>query len=104
MRLRRARKAILRGDTLMRNKGGKVFPVSITQTVVMNDDNKTLRTRSIVRDLTPEQRWQDAIALAEQRFQRLFAEAPIGVVLLASSMQVEECNEAFLKLARRGRG
>ncbi|NDE90111.1 MAG: PAS domain-containing sensor histidine kinase [Alphaproteobacteria bacterium] len=91
----------LRGDTFMRSKKGKVFPVSITQTVVMNEDGQTLRTRSIVRDLTPEQSWQEALTLSEQRFHRLFAEAPIGVALLTSTMQVEECNQAFTALIKR---
>ncbi len=91
----------LRGDTFMRNKKGKVFPVSITQTVVMNEDGQTLRTRSIVRDLTPEQSWQEALTLSEQRFQRLFAEAPIGVALLNAELQVEECNQAFTTLIKR---
>jgi two-component system cell cycle sensor histidine kinase/response regulator CckA len=91
----------LRGDTFMRNKGGKVFPVAITQTVVMNEDNQSLRTRSIVRDLTPEQSWKEALSLSEQRFQRLFAEAPIGVALLNSSLVVEEGNEALYSLLNR---
>lgn len=90
----------LHGDTFLRSRQGRVFPVSITQTVVMNEDGVTLRTRSIVRDLTPEQSWQQALTLSEQRFQRLFAEAPIGVALLNASMQVEECNGAFLSLTR----
>lgn len=91
----------LRGDTFMRSRSGKVFPVSITQTVVMNEDNQNLRTRSIVRDLTPEQSWQEALSLSEQRFQRLFAEAPIGVALLNSTMAVTEGNQAFYNLLNR---
>ncbi len=85
----------------MRSRSGKVFPVSITQTVVMNEDNQNLRTRSIVRDLTPEQSWQEALSLSEQRFQRLFAEAPIGVALLNSTMAVTEGNQAFYNLLNR---
>lgn len=91
----------LHGDTLVRSKNGRVFPVSITQTVVMNEDGKTLRTRSIVRDLTPEQSWQEALSLSDQRFHRLFAEAPIGVALIRGNMLIEECNQAFLNLIRR---
>ncbi len=91
----------LHGDTFMRSKPGRTFPVSITQTVVMNEDNQSLRTRSIVRDLTPEQSWQEALSLSEQRFHRLFAEAPIGVALLHANMVVEECNHALLDLLRK---
>ncbi len=93
----------LRGDAFMRNRAGESFPVAITQTVVMNEDGKALRTRSIVRDLRPEKSWQEALSLSEQRFQRLFAEAPIGIALLKSSMIVEECNETLLRLISRPR-
>jgi two-component system cell cycle sensor histidine kinase/response regulator CckA len=72
----------LRGDVLMRRRDGTMFPVSITQTVVMGDDGKTLRTRSIVRDLSPEREWAQALSVSEYRFQRLFAEAPIGILML----------------------
>jgi two-component system cell cycle sensor histidine kinase/response regulator CckA len=91
----------LRGDTFMRSRSGDTFPVSITQTVVMNEDGKALRTRSIVRDLRPEKTWQEALTLSEQRFHRLFAEAPIGIALLKASMTIEECNDAFIGLIRK---
>jgi two-component system cell cycle sensor histidine kinase/response regulator CckA len=93
----------LHGDTLMRTKDGKVFPVSITQTVVMSEDGQNLRTRSIVRDLTPEQTWQEALTFSEQRFERLFAEAPIGVVLLNAKLLIEESNDAFSRLVRQSK-
>lgn len=91
----------LRGDTLMRSKNGRVFPVSISQTVVMSEDGKTLRTRSIVRDLTPEQSWKEALSLSDQRFQRLFAEAPIGVAILGAGLMIEECNQGFTGLVHQ---
>lgn len=91
----------LRGETFMRSKSGRVFPVAITQTVVMSEDGKSLRTRSIVRDLTPEQSWKEALSLSEERFQRLFAEAPIGIALLSATMTMLEGNQVFLKLFRR---
>jgi two-component system cell cycle sensor histidine kinase/response regulator CckA len=94
----------LRGETFMRSRQGRAFPVAITQTVVMSEDGQSLRTRSIVRDLTPEQSWKEALSLSEERFHRLFAEAPIGVVLLNSLRVVMECNQAFLDLAKRAEG
>ncbi|MCL2469760.1 MAG: ATP-binding protein [Alphaproteobacteria bacterium] len=93
----------LRGEVVLRRRDGSVFPVAITQTIVSHDDGKTIRTRSIVRDLSPEREWQMALSLSEYRFQRLFAEAPIGILLLDSSFVVMECNQAFLHIARRSR-
>jgi two-component system, cell cycle sensor histidine kinase and response regulator CckA len=93
----------LRGESVMRNKDGRLFPVAITQTVVASDEGKTIRTRSIVRDLTPEREWQQALSQSEQRFQRLFAQAPIGVVMVDASLNVIECNQALITLLRRTR-
>jgi two-component system cell cycle sensor histidine kinase/response regulator CckA len=93
----------LRGEVVMRRRGGGLFPVAITQTVVMGDDGKTLRTRSIVRDLSPEREWQQALSVSEYRFQRLFAEAPIGVLLLDHKFTVMECNHAFHSIIHRPR-
>lgn len=93
----------LRGEVVLRRRDGSLFPVAITQTVVTAEDGKTLRTRSIVRDLTPEREWQMALSLSEYRFQRLFAEAPIGILLLDPHFVVMECNHAFQGISRRNR-
>jgi two-component system cell cycle sensor histidine kinase/response regulator CckA len=94
----------LRGEVVMRRRDGQVFPAAITQTVVLGEDGKTLRTRSIVRDLSPEREWQQALSVSEYRFQRLFAEAPIGIVLLDSKYNVLESNHAFHGIMHLARG
>jgi len=93
----------LRGETTFRRRDGRLFPVSITQTITESDDGKTLRTRSVVRDLSPEREWQMALSLSEHRFQRLFAEAPIGILLIDSDFKIMECNLALQKIVRRPR-
>lgn len=94
----------LRGEVVMRRRDGTLFPVAITQTVVVGEDGKTLRTRSIVRDQSPEREWQQALSVSEHRFQRLFAEAPIGILLVDNKCMVMECNYAFHTIIRRPRG
>lgn len=91
------------GEAVMRSRDGRQFPVAITQTIITGDDGRTLRTRSVVRDLRPERAWQHALSISEQRFQRLFAQAPIGVALLDPKLQIIECNESLQKLLRRAR-
>lgn len=93
----------LRGEVVMRRRDGSLFPVAITQTVVASEDGKALRTRSVVRDLSPEREWQMALSVSEYRFQRLFAEAPIGILLLDPELVIMECNHAFLGITRRKR-
>jgi two-component system cell cycle sensor histidine kinase/response regulator CckA len=91
------------GEVTMRSREGSQFPVAITQTIVTSDDGHTLRTRSVVRDLRPERVWQQALDVSEQRFERLFAQAPIGVALLDDDLHVLECNESLQKMIRRSR-
>ncbi|MBV8060983.1 MAG: response regulator [Alphaproteobacteria bacterium] len=92
------------GELFLRRRDGNTFPAAITQTIVVSEDGKTLRTRSIVRDLSPEREWEAALSVSEYRFQRLFAEAPIGVVLVDGKLEVLECNNAFHHIVRRPRG
>jgi len=56
------------------------------------------------RDQSPEREWQQALSVSEHRFQRLFAEAPIGVLLVDSKYAVMECNHSFHTIIRRPRG
>lgn len=90
----------LRGEVVLRRRDGTLFPVAIAQTVVTCEDGRAIRTRSVVRDLSPEREWQMALSLSEYRFQRLFAEAPIGIMLLDPHFTVMECNHAFQHIAR----
>ena len=87
-----------RGEVAMRGLQGRRFQASIAQTVVTAEDGHTIHTRSVVRDLTPEREWQEALRLSEQRFQRFFEDAPIGIALVDEGGRLAECNQAFLTL------
>ncbi|MCW2246490.1 two-component system cell cycle sensor histidine kinase/response regulator CckA [Azospirillum fermentarium] len=87
-----------RGELTMIGVEGRRFQASVAQTVVTGDDGTTVRTRSVVRDLSPEREWQEALRLSEQRFQRFFEDAPIGIALMDERGILGECNEAFLTL------
>ncbi|WP_247881025.1 PAS domain-containing sensor histidine kinase [Skermanella sp. TT6] len=89
------------GDVTMKGLGGRRFQASIVQTVVASGDGRSLRTRSVVRDLTPEREWREALHLSEQRFQSFFEEAPIGIALIDEGGRLAECNQAFLTMVGR---
>ncbi|MBL8669773.1 MAG: response regulator [Alphaproteobacteria bacterium] len=60
-------------------------------------------TRSVVLRLG-QQDWQEALRRSEQRFQRIFEEAPVGIVLVDARILVSAANRAFRDMARpRGR-
>ncbi|PWC37976.1 histidine kinase [Azospirillum sp. TSO35-2] len=87
-----------RGELTMVGLHGRRFQVAVAQSVVLADDGASVHTRSVVRDLSPEREWQEALRQSEQRFQRFFEDAPIGIALVDGTGQLTECNEAFLTL------
>jgi len=87
-----------RGEVGMRGLKGRRFQASVAQSVVVADDGRSIHTRSVVRDLTPEHEWQEALRQSEQRFQRFFEDAPIGIALVDKDGRLSECNQAFLNL------
>ncbi|HET7594709.1 MAG TPA: PAS domain-containing protein, partial [Stellaceae bacterium] len=82
-----------RGEVVLRGRQGRTVYASISQSVVPVGDS--LRTRSVVRDLTPEREWEEALRLSRQRFQRFFANAPVGIALLDRHGRLEEANRAL---------
>ncbi|MGH6982370.1 MAG: PAS domain S-box protein, partial [Stellaceae bacterium] len=85
-----------RGEMVLRGSDGRLIYASISQTVVRAGDQ--LRTRSVVRDLTSQHEWAEALKRSRLRFQRLFADAPVGIALLGGSGRIEEANRALGEL------
>jgi two-component system, cell cycle sensor histidine kinase and response regulator CckA len=69
--------------------------------VVPAETGVGLRTRSVVHDLSRERSLEKALAVTEQRFRRLFEEAPAGIALIDSEGRLEEGNAAFRGLTGR---
>jgi two-component system cell cycle sensor histidine kinase/response regulator CckA len=82
-----------RGEVMLKSRDGRVLYAWIGQSVIGNGDE--LRTHSIVRDLTPEREWEAALRLSRERFQRFFANAPIGIALIDRFGRLEEANHAL---------
>jgi len=85
-----------RGEVVLKSRDGRVIHAWIGQSVIGNGDE--LRTHSIVRDLTPEREWEAALRLSRERFQRFFANAPIGIALIDRFGRLEEANRALGEL------
>jgi two-component system, cell cycle sensor histidine kinase and response regulator CckA len=84
------------GEVVLRGRQGRAVYASISQSVVHVGDG--LRTRSVVRDLTPEREWEQALRQSRQRFERFFANAPVGIALLDRGGRLEEANRALGEL------
>src|ERR1700722_4786168 len=87
-----------RGEVTLKGRQGRLIHALITQSVVRDGDN--LRTRSVVRDLTPEREWEEQLRLSRQRFRRFFANAPVGIALMDREGRIEEANEALCSLVK----
>ena len=80
----------------MRSRDGRILEAWVGQSIV--GSGPELRTRSVVRDLTPEREWQAALRLSRERFQRFFANAPVGIALIDREGRLEEANRALGEL------
>ncbi len=85
-----------RGEVTLKGRQGRLIHALITQSVVR--DGEHLRTRSVVRDLTPERAWEEQLRLSRQRFRRFFANAPVGIALMDREGRIEEANESLCGL------
>ena len=83
----------LAGELILKGRQGRIIYASISQSVVQAGED--LRTRSVVRDLTPEREWEEALRLSRQRFQRFFANAPVGIALINRDGRLDEANRAL---------
>lgn len=78
-------------EVLMKGVGGRTFLASVNQTVVFEDDGR-VRTRGVMHDLTAEREMRQALQASEDRFQKFFEEAPLGIALVDEKGQIKDSN------------
>lgn len=78
----------------MKGPAGKVFLASINQAVVHETEGR-VRTRGVVHDLTAEREMRQALQASEDRFQKFFEEAPLGIILIDEKGVIKDCNIQF---------
>jgi two-component system cell cycle sensor histidine kinase/response regulator CckA len=84
-------------EIMMKGPAGRTFLASVNQAVVREDDGR-IRTRGVVHDLTSEKEMRQALKASEDRFQRFYEEAPLGIVILDQEGSVRDGNAAFSSL------
>src|SRR5262249_15685548 len=85
-----------RGEVVLKGRDGRTVHAWVGQSVV--EDGDQLRTRSVVRDLTPGRGGETALRLSRERFQRFFAKTPVGIALIDRFSRLEEANRALGEL------
>jgi two-component system cell cycle sensor histidine kinase/response regulator CckA len=86
------------GEVALVGWQGTQFRAYVSQECVPENDGQGFSTRSVVRNLSEERAYADALERSERRFRRLFAEAPVGIGFLDSNGAITECNSAFREL------
>ncbi len=81
-------------EVRMKGTGGKTFLASVNQ-IVVHEGNGQVRTRAVVHDLTSESEMRKALKASEDRFQRFFEEAPLGIIQVNNQDMIVDCNFAF---------
>ncbi len=81
-------------EVRMKGAAGETFLASINQVIVKEGENR-VRTRAVVHDLTSEREMRMALKASEDRFQRFFDEAPVGIILVDQDGKIADCNTAF---------
>ena len=88
-------------EVALRRRDGDPLPVVVSQAENRGEDGR-LRTSSVVRQLVVEHGAQPSLIRSEHRFERMFENAPVGVVLLDDRGRVVEANNAWQMLVAPG--
>lgn len=84
-------------EVTLKAADGREFLASIAQTVVHENDG-AVRTRGVIHDLTSERAMHQALRDSEDRFQKFFEEAPLGIVMVDHHGSINDCNPSFAKM------
>ncbi len=82
------------GEIRMKGPQGQIILAGVNQVVVHEPDGR-VRTRAVISDLTSERKMRQALQASEDRFQRFFDEAPLGIALIDKSYLIKDCNGAL---------
>lgn len=89
-------------EIVMKGPAGRTFLASVNQAVVREDaagEGERIRTRGVVHDLTSEKEMRQALKASEDRFERFFNEAPLGILRVGPDGVIQDCNTAFSTLS-----
>lgn len=87
-------------EVQMKGPAGRTFLASVNYSIVEGEGG-AVRTRAVVHDLTAEREMRKALQASEDRFQRFFEEAPLGIILVNQDGLIEDCNGEFARMIGR---
>lgn len=88
----------------LKSRRGQVIETRIKQTVQQDQEEEILYTRALVRRLSPRNDWEEALRRSEQRFERIFEEAPVGIVEIDAEGVITASNNEFRNMVKTPTG
>ena len=86
-------------ETLHRRKDGTVFPVEVSSQGATIAGSRTLI--SVIRDITPRKRAEEALRQSEERFRRALENIPDVVTIYDRALRIQYINSATTRITGR---
>lgn len=83
----------------LKNKQGRTFQALVHHSISKENDGK-ITGRAVVYDLTEERQIRAALRETQDRFERLFDEAPVGICMLSSNGRISDVNIALANMLK----
>ncbi len=87
-----------RGEFYHRRRDGSEFPVSLSRSVIKDEDGNELAIVEVVRDITEQKRAEEALRQSEERYRTLFDQSPVGVFIFDKELTIKQCNERLVHI------
>ena len=88
-----------RFETRRRHKDGREIPVALTSSPIRDESGKVVAVFAIARDMTRTRAIEDALRRSQERYERVFRAAPVGIgVVDAQERRVLEMNEEAARI------
>jgi len=92
-----------RGEFYHRRRNGSEFPVSLSRSVIKDENRNELAIVEVVRDITEQKRAEEALRQSEERYRTLFDQSPVGVFIFDKELTIKQCNERLVQILQSSR-
>ena len=85
-------------ERIYRRKDGTTFPVLIEDRLILDENGRIKGIRCTIQDITERKRVEEALRKSEEKFQKLFDEAPVGYMELNAQGCITQVNRTELDM------
>ncbi|NRD19199.1 PAS domain S-box protein [Winogradskyella eckloniae] len=82
----------------LNTKSGKQIIAQVNASVILDENNKAIAAQGIIRDVTYENKYRQAIEAEKQKYSRIIANMHLGLVELDKDEKIMMANQSFCKM------